>query len=90
MRKTGYLLLALMAGCATPQQKAEQRAADEQQRAKEYRVMVENQCFAYGFKPNTAEWPRCLMQVDMANRQQDAARRQMIQQEYVRQQGILR
>ena len=79
-------VLMLLAGCATQEQRAEEQRA----RAAQHRVAVEDQCFRYGFKPNTKEWPNCLMQVDMAFRQQDANQRQMLLQQYMQQQGIFR
>lgn len=67
-------VLLLLGGCATP----EQRAADAAAQRAAYRVKVEDTCFAYGYKPNTPEWSNCMMQVDMAYQQQNAAMRQML------------
>lgn len=56
------IFLALLAGCATPEQEIEaEREA--------YRNAVHSQCRNYGFAPGSPQYSDCLMRVDMAYRQ---------------------
>lgn len=57
-----YLFVLLLAGCATPQE-----------RAQAYRTALENRCSAYGFTAGTPDFARCMMQLDAAARQQNDA-----------------
>ena len=78
------IVLFMLAGCATDDE-AEARA-----QAAAYRDGVRNQCRAYGFKDDTPEFRDCLMRIDMANRQQWEAQRQMLLQQQIYQQGVFR
>ena len=78
-----YLLLLLaLAGCASEEprrQQAERQTVAAQREA--YQRSLEYRCTSYGFVRGTADFRSCLMQVDMANRQQDAkTRNAMLQQ----------
>jgi hypothetical protein len=64
------VLLAL-AGCATP----EQRANDQRQRQAAYADALTQKCVAYGFKQGEPAMANCRMQLDMAVRQQAAAKK---------------
>jgi len=44
--------IALALGCATPE---------------EIRQQMVNQCYSYGFKPNTDPFAQCMMQLDQQN-----------------------
>lgn len=90
MRYTICLFVLLAAGCATDAERQQKEFEQQQMRAAQYRVGLENQCRAYGFKDDTAEFRDCLMRLDMANRQQWEAQRQMLLQQYINQQGIFR
>lgn len=87
MRKL-ICLSVLLSGCATHDPAME--AAQEQARREAYTKQVITQCHSYGFKIGTPEFKQCVFQVDMANRQQDEARRQIILQQFLQQQGDTR
>lgn len=56
-----YLIVLLLAGCATQEQiHARQQA---------YVAKLAAQCDAYGFQRGSAEFSQCVMRLDMANRQ---------------------
>jgi hypothetical protein len=63
-------VLLVLAGCATP----EQRAYDQRQRQAAYANALTQKCVAYGFKEGEAAMANCRMQLDTAVRQQAAAR----------------
>jgi hypothetical protein len=78
-----YLLFMLaLVGCATEEprrEQAERQTVAAQQAA--YQRSLEYRCTSYGFVRGTADFRNCLMQVDMAYRQQDAkTRNAMLQQ----------
>lgn len=83
-------LFVLLAGCETMQEKQARESVEQQVRAEEYRRGVIAQCRGYGVPEGTEEFRRCLMQVDMAYRQQNDAQRQMMLQQYIQQQGVFR
>lgn len=85
-------LVVLLAGCESliDPGKKEREAREQAARAEAYRRHVNAQCRAYGFKEETPEYRQCLMQVDMAYRQQDEAQRQMLMQQFIHQRGIFR
>ncbi len=89
MRYFVYLVALTLFGCAT---QAQIEARQEQERAQQlsaqaaYRERVFGQCRAYGFAEDSAEFRQCLMQIDMANRQQNQAMQQMILQQMIQQQ----
>lgn len=60
-----YVLLLLLAGCATQEELAAQHAAEQAQ----YRNAVHAQCRGYGLTQGTTQFSECLMRVDMAYRQ---------------------
>jgi hypothetical protein len=63
---TRYLfVLLVLAGCATPEDAARQRAA--------YASALRAQCAGYGFKAGTPEMAQCVMRLDQAQRQAEAA-----------------
>lgn len=53
-----YILLLLLAGCVSAEE-----------RNQRYAEAIYNQCEAYGFKKGTADFSKCVMQTDLANRQ---------------------
>lgn len=65
-----YLLVLLLAGCATQEQ------LQERQRA--YMNTLYAQCSAYGFAQGTPDFGQCLMRLDMANRQSGHAANQQL------------
>ena len=78
-----YLLFLLaLAGCASEEprrQQAERQTVAAQREA--YQRSLEYRCASYGFVQGTADYRNCVVQVDMANRQQDAkTRNAMLQQ----------
>ncbi len=83
-------LFVLLNACTSPEAiraRQDREAAQQQARQEAYRQRVSGQCRAYGFQDGTPEFRNCLMQVDQANRQQNAQMRavilqQMMQQEY--------
>lgn len=90
MKLAALALTVLLAGCVNHEQRlANQRYEIEQERLQreQYRERVMGQCRAYGFKDGSPEYKNCLMQVDMANQQQDAATRRAIIQMYLMQQA---
>lgn len=90
MRSFVYLVALTLVGCATPEQieaRRQQELAQQQAAQAAYRERVFGQCRAYGFTEGTEQFRQCLMQVDMANQQQNAATRQMILQQYLQQQN---
>ena len=103
MRIAVIALSIALSGCAskTPEERAafrQARQAEEQRQVaaqrEAYRQNVYSQCRSYGFRDGSAEFNNCVMRVDMSNREQDAATRQMIlqqaiQAEQVRQQRAL-
>lgn len=87
------LVVTLLAGCVSAQDAAwerelQQRRADAQR--EQYRQQVLGQCRGYGLLDGSEDFKRCVMQVDMASRQQNEAQRQMLIQQYIQQQGIFR
>lgn len=93
MKLAALVIAALIAGCASTEQMAARNIYEAQQLAaqrEQYRQRVMAQCRAYGFSDGTDEYRKCLMQVDMANQQQNEAGRQMLLQQYINQQGIFR
>lgn len=90
MRRFVYLVAFTLVGCAaTPEQieaRRQQEQAQQQAAQAAYRERVFGQCRAYGFTEGSAEFRQCLMQVDMANQQQNAATRQIILQQMLQQQ----
>lgn len=84
------VLLFVLAGCATPEQIQARRDAEAYQQEAQrqaYRDRVYGQCRAYGFSEGTDQFRNCLMQVDQANQQQNAATRQMLLQQLIQQQN---
>jgi hypothetical protein len=90
MKRTAFVVMVLLAGCATPQEKAAQEAQAQAAQQEAYRQQVFGQCRSYGIAEGTEEFRRCLMQVDMAYRAQNDAQRQMLLQQYLLQQGTFR
>lgn len=80
------IVLLLLAGCATAEQKERELRAQEDA----YWRHVFAQCRAYGHAEGSEAFKTCAMQVDLANQQQSEAQRQMLMQEYMRGQGIFR
>jgi uncharacterized protein HemX len=66
-----YLIVLLIAGCATP----EQQAYDQRQRQAAYADALTQKCVGYGFKQGEPAMANCRMQLDMAVRQQAAAKK---------------
>lgn len=64
------LLPLLLAACETPEQLAAKQAA--------YQDSLSSQCRAYGFKYGTADYARCVMQVDRDNQARSAAATQAL------------
>lgn len=60
------MLLIALAACATPEEMARQQAA--------YAEALRGQCAAYGFRAGTPEMAQCVMRLDQANQQAEAAR----------------
>jgi hypothetical protein len=76
-----FFMLAL-AGCASEEplrKQADRQTVTAQREA--YQRSLEYRCTSYGFVQGTPDFRSCLMQVDTANRQQDAkTRNAMLQQ----------
>jgi len=54
------LIAALLAGCATPEQKAAQKVSQMDAMVQIYGPACEH----LGFKPNTDQWRGCILQLD--------------------------
>lgn len=59
------LVLLVLVGCTTPEQRAAQQA--------QYVSALKQRCYAYGFKADDPALPNCVMRLDMAVRQAKAA-----------------
>lgn len=84
------IVLMLLAGCVSAEEKQRREYEEQQARAAEYRAQVHRQCAGYGYTEGTDDFRKCVVQVDMANRQQWEAQRQMLLQQYIQQQGVFR
>jgi hypothetical protein len=89
-------VLMLLVGCATktPEERAAYRQAQyeaeqaaQQQSNREYTEKVMALCRGYGFSSGP-EMRDCVMKVDLANRQQNAAMQQMILQQAIQQEAV--
>lgn len=83
MRISLFLLVLLISGCATPEQRAARQAAEQErfrQGEAEYNRQLRAQCESVGYKPDTDPWRNCLIQLHTANQQRDAALRAAILQ----------
>jgi hypothetical protein len=83
----------LLYGCATPEQRAAQQAAQQQadaersrQQEAAYNRQLRNQCESIGYQPNTDPWRQCLLQLHTANQQRDAQMRGIILQQMLQEQ----
>jgi len=82
-----WLVLALL-GCASEEARrqalerhAAEEAAQNEAAGRAYRERVYSQCRAYGFAVGTPQFSNCLMQVDMANHQQNAQTQNIVLQQ---------
>lgn len=69
--KTYLAVLLMLAGCATQ----EQRAQEQNQSRAAYNDALQRKCASYGFRPGEPAMANCRMQLDMAVRQQAAAKK---------------
>ena len=70
MRLATVLLALLLTSCATPEQIAARRAAEEQarqQQAQAYRNQLYQSCSAMGFQPGTLHHSNCMLQLHQQN-----------------------
>jgi hypothetical protein len=57
--------VALIAACATPQERAEQQAV----KAQAYRTSIEQRCAGYGFRPGTDAFAFCVRDAHLCEQQ---------------------